>query len=148
MGTFQSPKKIKKMKLGFFLAAFVAADGHMGSYEGDGECATGRNPDVCKLEADLSGREVQDLVCCGEDDGCAIATLEDVNGTVPDGKIHCDMFPNHGLADNSTTTPFAGLSCCIPPTTTTEAPTTTAATAGAASVTASIGAALLAFFFH
>ena len=111
------------MKLGFFLAAFVAADGHMGSYEGDGEvssrsnsinysimqCGTsGRNSDVCKLEADLGNREVQDLVCCGEVDGCAIATLEDINGTVPDGFIHCDMFPNHGLADNSTTTPFAG----------------------------------------
>ena len=40
--TFQSPKKIK-MKLGFFLAAFVAADGHMGSYEGDGEVSSRSN---------------------------------------------------------------------------------------------------------
>ena len=58
------------------------------------QCATGPNPEVCKLEADLANGEVQNLACCGEDDGCLIATLEDI---VPEGKIHCNMFPNRGL---------------------------------------------------
>ena len=112
------------MKLGYFLAAVVFADGHMGHYEGDGEVSSdwhfnscklqlvtavaqcglnGRVQDVCKLPTDLANREASDLACCGEDDGCALATLEE---PVPEGKVHCDLFPNHGVANE--TTGYAG----------------------------------------